>query len=96
MFVSIAGRGGGSCSPGQTGREAHQADRQAGQVPGSALRGALQARPLSLLSALLCWGREGGGVGVLGGSTYRLARLHYECSFWLGRLNVSFSGIQRQ
>ncbi|XP_077948835.1 adenosylhomocysteinase isoform X1 [Gasterosteus aculeatus] len=45
-----AGRAGGGRPSGQTGGEADQADRQAGQVLGSAHPGALQAGPLPLLS----------------------------------------------
>lgn len=50
-----AGWAGGSGSPGQTGSKTDQADWQAGQVPGPAQRGTLQAWPLPLLGPRDCW-----------------------------------------
>lgn len=92
MGLLTAGWGGGSRPSGQTGSEADQADWQTGQVPGSAYRGALQTRPLPLLSHQgLLGGGDGDGVGVLvGGNTQRvLVSLDTGCHFWILEFQMS-------
>ena len=50
-FIFSAGWGGGRCSLGPSRRQAHQAVYRPSQLPGRALRGALQARALPLLNS---------------------------------------------